>query len=167
MSADSHRAFVGLGSNLVGPLGRSADYISAALSRLAEAEGVLNVRHSRLYRSAPWGNSDQADFTNAVAECRCAIPAEQLLDTLLGIEDSLGRRRGEKWGPRLIDLDLLTFDDLVWHSDRLTLPHPLMHQRAFVLQPLLELDPDFVIPEIGRADACLAALDVAQLAKSL
>ncbi|MDX1555678.1 MAG: 2-amino-4-hydroxy-6-hydroxymethyldihydropteridine diphosphokinase, partial [Xanthomonadales bacterium] len=84
--------------------------------------------------------------------------AATLLDTLLSVEAELGRKRGEKWGPRLIDLDLLSFDEMVLETEHLSLPHPFMHQRAFVLVPLLELDPDFVIAGRGRADECLATL---------
>lgn len=115
-----------------------------------------------MYRTPAWGKTDQADFFNAVAGIRYRGEPESLLKLLLSIEDSLGRLRGEKWGPRLIDLDLLSFDGLQLDTPDLRLPHPHMHERAFVLVPLLELEPDFQIPGRGRADACLAALDDAQ-----
>lgn len=158
MKPGHHRALVALGSNLNGPLGTPRDYVVAALTRLEATEGVKALRHSRLYRTAAWGRSDQDDFINAVAEFSCSLEPGDLLNTLLKLEQELGRRRTERWGPRLIDLDLLTCDDIAIDSERLTLPHPRMHERAFVLVPVLELDPWFEIPGIGRADACLAAL---------
>lgn len=158
MNEGHHRAFVGLGGNLDGPLGTPADYVRSALTLLSEAQGIERVSVSRLYRSPPWGKTDQGEFVNAVAECRTKLGPATLLDTLLSIEARLGRQRGEKWGPRVIDLDLLSYDDLVLDDEHLTVPHPLMHQRTFVLVPLLELDPDFVIPGRGRADECLSAL---------
>lgn len=156
------RAWLGLGSNLPGRLGGPADYVEAALQRLSTADGIELLRRSSLYRSAPWGETAQGDFINAVAEFSSDLSAGELLDTMLAIESELGRRRGGKWGPRLIDLDLLCFDDLEVETMQLTLPHPRMHQRAFVLIPLLELDPDFVIPGRGRADQCLAELGDSQ-----
>lgn len=156
---ESHIALIGLGSNLNGPLGGPDNYIELALARLAVIEGVTSIRRSHLYRSAPWGNTGQGDFLNAVAEVRCSLSAESLLDTLLAIEAALGRLRDEKWGPRVIDLDLLCFDDLQIQSPKLILPHPHMHERAFVLLPLLELDPEFEIPGKGSASSCLAGLE--------
>lgn len=153
---------VGLGGNLAGPLGDPDDYIAAAVDRLEASDGVFSLRVSGLYRTAPWGRTDQEEFCNAVAEVICGLPAGQLLDELLDIERRLGRRRGVRWGPRHVDLDLLTFDCVTKTSERLTLPHPRMHQRAFVLVPLLELDAEFEIPGKGRADACLAALGDSQ-----
>jgi 2-amino-4-hydroxy-6-hydroxymethyldihydropteridine diphosphokinase len=159
VGSNLHKAFVGLGGNMDGPLGGPREYIIAALDRLGGSEGIESLRSSGLYRTAPWGKSDQHDFLNAVAELHCTLDAEALLDTLLELELELGRRRGKRWGPRLIDLDLLSFDILEHQNDRLTLPHPRMHQRAFVLVPLLELEPEFLIPGRGRADDCLAALE--------
>jgi 2-amino-4-hydroxy-6-hydroxymethyldihydropteridine diphosphokinase len=93
------------------------------------------------------------------------LPAPELLQLLLRIESELGRRRsGERWGPRCIDLDLLTYDDLECRSDALELPHPRMHLRAFVLVPLLELEPGFVIPGRGPAADCLGRIDTAEVA---
>ena len=153
---------VGLGANMSGPLGEPADYIAAALDQIRANDRVSAVQSSALYRTKPWGKTDQDDFINAVAEVFCDFTPEALLESLLSIELDLGRRRATQWGPRLIDLDLLTFEDRVIDSDRLTLPHPRMHERAFVLVPLLEIDPDFRIPGLGRADECLAALGDAQ-----
>jgi len=157
-----HRALIGLGSNLSGPLGGPADYLGEALGRLEASRSIELLRRSRLYRSTPWGKTDQDDFINAVAEIETKLEPSELLERLTSVEDELGRRRGEKWGPRLIDLDLLSFDDVQLESERLVLPHPRMHERAFVLIPLLELDPDFRIPGRGRADRFLAEIGDAQ-----
>jgi 2-amino-4-hydroxy-6-hydroxymethyldihydropteridine diphosphokinase len=103
---------------------------------------------------------DQPDFTNAVAELETSLKPEQLLQTLLDCEAALGRDRvGGRWGPRRIDLDLLCFGEHRLRTSRLELPHPRMQDRAFVLIPLLELEPEFEIPGIGRARACLDALE--------
>lgn len=153
-----HRALVGLGGNLSGPLGQPSDYLSEALDRLDYHSAVRVLRRSRFYRTAPWGNTGQGDFINAVAEVETELEPLELLEPLLAIESELGRRRGERWGPRLIDLDLLDYDQVALESERLVLPHPRMHERAFVLVPLLELDPEFRIPGRGRADELLAAL---------
>lgn len=158
MNKAIHRAFIGLGSNLSGPLGGAENYIELAIARLSVADGLLSLRRSGLYQSAPWGNTSQDDFLNAVAEVECLLEAEALLDLLLETEADLGRIRNERWGPRVIDLDLLSFDDLQLNSERLILPHPHMHERAFVLIPLLELEPDFEIPGLGAARECLAAI---------
>ena len=142
---------VGLGGNLNGPLGGPADYLEAAIRHLEQEDGLQLLARSRFYRSAPWGREDQAEFVNAVVSIASNPGPRSLLDRLLGVEDVLGRHRAERWGPRLIDLDLLTFDGVETEEDGLILPHPRMHQRAFVLVPLLELESGFVIPGKGRA----------------
>lgn len=162
LSSRRHHAFVGLGSNQTGPLGGPADYLAEALERLAACDGLELLRHSRLYRSAPWGKADQGDFINAVAELSTGLTPLELLERLLAVENALGRRRGERWGPRLIDLDLLSFDDVQLEDERLVLPHPRMHERAFVLVPLLELDAGFQVPGKGRAADLLAEIGEAQ-----
>jgi len=148
-------AWLSLGSNL----GDRKGQLLAAIRQLQRiAEGELK-RCSGLYRTAPWGRQQQDDFYNAVAIFETGLPPLELLRALLNIEKDMGRKRGpDQWGPRCIDLDVLTCDDLVIHSSELELPHPRMHLRAFVLCPILELDPDFVIPGRGTAAACLAAL---------
>lgn len=167
MAAQAHRALIGLGGNLEGPQGSPQDYIETALGRLASEPCIQVIRCSRLYRSAPWGNPDQDDFVNAVAELSTGLGPLELLDRLLSVEQALGRRRGEKWGPRLIDLDLLCFDEFEIEGKRLSLPHPRMHQRAFVLKPLLDLDPDFVIPGKGPAREFLEAMGDSQRLEAL
>jgi 2-amino-4-hydroxy-6-hydroxymethyldihydropteridine diphosphokinase len=138
----------------------SAQLLEAALAELAGAPGVSVLRQSRRYRTAPWGLAGQPDFINAVAELETDLPPRLLLQLLLDTERRLGRdRSGPRWGPRCIDLDLLAYDDLRLQSAELVLPHPQMHLRAFVLVPLLELEPDFGIPGRGPAAACLQRLD--------
>jgi 2-amino-4-hydroxy-6-hydroxymethyldihydropteridine diphosphokinase len=106
---------------------------------------------SSLYETEPVGGpDDQGKFLNAVARVLTALPAARLLAVCQQIEDSLGRRRGMRWGPRTIDLDLLAFDDEVHSSARMTVPHPLMHTRRFVLEPLAEIAPEFVHPLLGK-----------------
>lgn len=148
-------AWIGLGSNL----GDRSATLDAALERIDRLERSSVVRVSRYYRTTPWGETDQPDFVNAVACVRTALSAQALLRALLAIESEMGReRRGRRWGPRVIDLDLLLYgDDRVERPD-LTVPHPRLHERAFVLVPLAELAPDRVVPGRGRVDALLGAL---------
>lgn len=145
-------AWIGLGGNR----GNSVTLLESALSLIGSSGGISLLRHSKLYRSAPWGVADQPDFFNAVAELDTQMQPLQLLLFLQKIETDFGRERGDlRWGPRCIDLDLLTYNDLVLRSKDLQIPHPRMHQRAFVLVPILELDPDFRIPGRGKAADCL------------
>jgi 2-amino-4-hydroxy-6-hydroxymethyldihydropteridine diphosphokinase len=149
------RSFIGLGSNM----GDGPAIIGQALEGLGLVKQTRLVRVSSFYRSAAWGRENQADFTNAVAELETTLTARQLLRALLGLETTLGRTRDTgRWGPRLIDLDLLTFGEELMCSPDLTLPHPRMHERAFVLIPLVELDPGFRIPGLGLATDCLEKL---------
>ncbi|HKJ16381.1 MAG TPA: 2-amino-4-hydroxy-6-hydroxymethyldihydropteridine diphosphokinase [Xanthomonadales bacterium] len=165
MGENTQRVFIGLGSNLSGPLGAPGNYIELALARLSLTEGLSSMRRSRMYRSAPWGNSNQGDFLNGVVTAQCSVSPELLLDQLQALENDLGRIRAEKWGPRVIDLDLLCFGDVQMNSEKLVIPHPHMHERSFVLVPLLELDPEFEIPGIGPARLCLAKLPEEQVVR--
>ncbi|HRE18519.1 MAG TPA: 2-amino-4-hydroxy-6-hydroxymethyldihydropteridine diphosphokinase, partial [Rhodocyclaceae bacterium] len=123
-----HRAFIALGANLGDP----AAAIRLACEVLADLDGVELRAVSSLYRTAPIGLTGQPDFINAVAEIATDLDPQALLALLLGIEAAQGRIRHEKNGPRTIDLDLLLYDDLVLDLPELTLPHPRLHQRAFV-----------------------------------
>jgi len=150
------RAWIGLGGNRED----SGELLDAALLVLAGAPQVEVRRQSRRYRTPPWGLPAQPDFVNAVAELETSLPALPLLHLLLDTESRLGRERsGPRWGPRCIDLDLLTYEELRTQSAELTLPHPQMHLRAFVLIPLLELEPDFEIPGRGLAADCLLQIE--------
>jgi len=143
----SHIAYIGLGSNLADPLAQ----LSRALQALDELPQTRLLKTSSLYRSAPVGYLDQPDFINAVAQLETELSPRALLDALLALELVCGRTREFKDAPRTLDLDVLMYDDLVHHEHGLTVPHPQMHLRAFVLLPLLEIAPDCVIPGVGAA----------------
>lgn len=147
------RAFIALGSNLSDPEAQ----ITHAFGELDALPGTRLIKRSSLYRSAPWGYSDQPDFINAVAEVETRLEPRQLLEMLLDIENQRGRVREFLNAPRVLDLDLLLYDGLIHHEHGLTLPHPRMHERAFVLLPLTEIAPDCVIPGQGRAADFLPA----------
>jgi 2-amino-4-hydroxy-6-hydroxymethyldihydropteridine diphosphokinase len=149
-------AWIGLGSNL----GEPGAQLTEALRRLHSTTGIELKKTSGLYRTAPWGKRDQSDFLNAVAVVETDLSSHELLEVLLYIEQQMGRDRSTgQWGPRCIDLDLLTYENQVLEPPGLELPHPRMHLRAFVLQPLLELDPGFTITGKGKAKEFLPALD--------
>jgi len=144
-------AYVGLGSNLQDPRRQ----IQSALAELDGMPHTRVVRQSSLYRTAPIGHAGQPDFVNAVAQLETGLPAERLLAELQDIEMRHGRERSFANAPRTLDLDILLFGDLVLKSPTLTLPHPRMHERAFVLKPLYEVAPHASIPGIGAVKACL------------
>ncbi|MDH3747518.1 MAG: 2-amino-4-hydroxy-6-hydroxymethyldihydropteridine diphosphokinase [Gammaproteobacteria bacterium] len=140
-------AYVGLGSNLNGP----AKQIDAAFDLLDTLPGSRLVARSSLYRSAPFGGVEQPEFVNAVAAMLTQLDAITLLQHLKEIERKRGRERGEaRWGPRVIDLDLLVYSGEVIDQPEFTLPHPGIAERNFVLLPLRELAPDLDIPGLGR-----------------
>jgi 2-amino-4-hydroxy-6-hydroxymethyldihydropteridine diphosphokinase len=150
------RVYVGLGSNL----GDRQSLISGALSELDAHAGIHLRRRSSFYSSRALGVEEQPDFINAVAELDCSLSAVELLSVLLATELKGGRARGPvRWGARTIDLDLLLFGREVIRQPGLEVPHPRMHLRAFVLLPLLELDPEIVIPGIGSARKYYATLE--------
>jgi len=155
----SVRAYVGLGGNL-GDVPQVLRDAAATLSGLADVTGL---RLSSLYRTPAWGRTDQPDFVNAVAAFDTTRAPMDLLDALLDIERAFGRTRsedaGDQWGPRTLDLDLLLYGDAVITLPGLTVPHPRLHERAFALVPLLELDADIAIPRIGPAVDALAHVD--------
>ena len=147
-------AYIALGANLGDP----AATVNAAFAALAELpQSTLTVR-SALYRTAPVGILDQPEFVNAAARITTQLAPEALLDELLAIEQRFGRIRAERNGPRTLDLDILLYDDLVIETPRLTLPHPRLHLRAFVLYPLADLAPDLALPGRGSLAAWLPAV---------
>lgn len=146
-------AYIGLGSNLEEPRAQ----LRRALEALGRLERSELLRSSPFYRSAPMGPADQPDYLNAVAALRTELPPLELLDRLQAIETEQGRRRGaQRWGPRTLDLDLLLYGQERIDSPRLSVPHPGLTERSFVLVPLLDIAPDLVLPD-GRALAALAA----------
>ena len=144
-----HVAFIGLGSNLEDP----PSQLQSALAAIERLPGTRLLGQSALYRGAPLGYPDQPDFVNAVAKIATELTPQALLQALLQIEHSHGRERTFRNAPRTLERDILLYGDVQLHEHGLTIPHPQMHLRAFVLQPLLEIAPDASIPGIGRADA--------------
>jgi 2-amino-4-hydroxy-6-hydroxymethyldihydropteridine diphosphokinase len=129
-------AYVGIGSNLDDPRRNCL----TALERIADLHGVKLLRYSSLYRTEPVGISDQPWFVNAAAEIRSTLDPGMLLSALQEIERDMGRRSGIRWGPRVIDLDILLYSQLVSDSDPI-IPHPELHRRRFALEPLSEIAP--------------------------
>ena len=152
-------AFIALGSNLKNP----AAQVRAGFVALATLPATKLTAQSSLYRSAPIGYADQPDFINAVAAIETTLAPRALLDALLAIERSHGRVRDFLNAPRTLDLDVLLYGDLQLHEHGLTIPHPRMHERAFVLLPLAEIAPQCVIPGRGAVTELLRAIDVARV----
>ena len=146
-------AYIGLGANLNDP----AAQITHAFDELVRIAGTRLVARSSLYASAPVGYLDQPDFINAVAQLETTLAPRALLAALLEIEQRHGRERGFRNAPRTLDLDLLLYGAAHFHEDHLSLPHPRLTERAFVLLPLTEIAPDLVIPAKGRASDWLAS----------
>jgi 2-amino-4-hydroxy-6-hydroxymethyldihydropteridine diphosphokinase len=140
------RAFIALGSNLQQP----QQQVQQALNELARLPKTSLIKHSSLYRTAPVGYDNQPDFINAAAEVETDLAPLELLHALLALESTQGRERPFPNAPRVLDLDLLLYDDMVMNTAELTLPHPRMHERGFVLLPLAEIAPDLIIPEYGN-----------------
>jgi 2-amino-4-hydroxy-6-hydroxymethyldihydropteridine diphosphokinase len=148
-----HIVFIGLGSNLEEP----REQLRRAFVDLDKLPHTRLLNHSSLYQSAPIGYLDQPNFVNAVAQLSTALTPQALLQGLLQIEHLHGRERTFLNAPRTLDLDLLLYGDVQLHEHGLTIPHPQMHLRAFVLQPLLEIAPDCIIPAAGPAIHALQA----------
>lgn len=148
-------AYLSLGSNL----GDRLEHLRAAVRLLAAEPGVEVVRSSRVYETEPVGPPQPA-YLNAVIEVRAAVGARELLGACRRVEDALGRVRAERWGPRTIDVDILTFGEQTVDEPDLTIPHPRMHERGFVLVPLGELDADPMLPGGRRLATLRLAPDV-------
>ncbi len=141
-------ATLGLGGNIGDPVHAMAE----ALRHLDQRPDCRVTDVSRVYRTPPWGKTDQADFFNACAGVDTTLSPEDLLDACLGIERDMKRVRIERWGPRTIDIDVLTYGSLVQASDRLELPHPRMTGRGFVLKPLADFAPELIVAGRSVAD---------------
>ena len=146
-------AYIGLGANLDDP----AAQIAQAFDELEHIAKTRLVARSSLYASAPVGYVDQPDFFNAVAQVETTLAPRALLTALLEIEQRHGRERGFRNAPRTLDLDLLLYGAAHFHEDHLSLPHPRLTERAFVLLPLTEIAPDLVVPGKGRASDWIAS----------
>ena len=149
------RAYIGLGANLADREGT----IEQAVGLLGAEPGIEVVSVSSLRETEPWGRVAQPAFVNGAVAVETTLEPRALLGVLLDVERRLGRVRDERWGPRTIDLDLLLYGDVVLDEPGLTVPHPRLHERAFALEPLLDLDRDLVVPGRGRVADLLAALD--------
>lgn len=153
--------FIALGANLGDPVGQ----ILSAVEELARLPATRLHTRSSLYRSRPVGGPEQPDYVNAVARLSTFLPPRELLRRCLAIEARHGRRRDGKNTPRTLDLDLLLYDGLIMHEPGLTLPHPRMHERGFVLIPLAEIAPNVLIPRRGDVRALLADTDISDLVR--
>ncbi len=145
-------AYIALGSNLDNPKLQIQD----AFAELDEIESTQLLQTSSLYASAPWGYMNQPDFVNAVASVETELPPRRLLEELLKIETWHGRERTFANAPRTLDLDIALYGDEIVDQESLKIPHPRMHERAFVLAPLAEIAPDLVIPGQGPIAQLLA-----------
>ena len=152
------QAFIGIGSNLSGDLDSPASQVKRALQAIGKLSKTKLVQQSSLYQSVPVGYKDQPDFINAVVEISTQLSPENLLDALLNIEHEAGRQRPFANAPRVLDCDLLLYDDVALHTEKLTLPHPRMLERGFVLLPLAEISPNLTLLNHGSivklAQAC-------------
>ena len=146
------RAVIALGSNI----GDTKANLDLALALLREATDVQKV--SNYYSTKPVGFTEQPDFLNAVCIIENELPAISLLSMLHGIEKAMGRERNIKWGPRVIDLDIIQYGELISKAEELTLPHPRAHERRFVLEPWHELEPDAILLTHGKISDLLARL---------
>jgi 2-amino-4-hydroxy-6-hydroxymethyldihydropteridine diphosphokinase len=154
-------AFVGLGGNL----GDAAATLRSAAHALAGLPETRLLQTSRWYRTPAWGLEQQADFVNGAAMLETRLPAHRLLEALLAVERDFGRERqaASRWGPRILDLDLLLYGDAVIDEPGLQVPHRHLHERAFALVPLLEIAPDILIPGHGHAREALSDLDTSAI----
>lgn len=137
--------YIGLGSNV----GDRKANCRRAIEGL-NSKGIVVMKISSLYETKPWGLKEQPDFINMAAEVETGLPPEELLAAVKDIEKDMGRDSTVKWGPRIIDLDILFYDDIVVNINHLRIPHPLLHERDFVLAPLSEIAPDKVHPVLKK-----------------
>ena len=146
-------AYIGIGSNLNQPV----DQVTRAIAEIGKIPVSRCIAYSSLYCSPPWGPQNQPDYVNAVARLQTRLEPLALLDALFAIERAhLRIRTGQRWGPRTLDLDLIIYGDMQISESRLTVPHPRLHERAFVLYPLAELTPQIRVPGHGSVDDLIA-----------
>ena len=147
-------AYIGLGSNMNSPVKQ----IKSAITSIEEIISTKIIGVSSLYKSKPVGPQNQDDYINAVIKIETKLVPYQLLECLHDIEEKHGRIRKEHWGPRILDLDILIFGNEIMVDEKLTIPHPEIENRSFVLAPLIEIDPDCIIPKKGLASDLLATI---------
>jgi len=140
------KVFIAIGSNL----GDRAANCARAIELIGLLQGAELVRKSSLYETEPWGVSDQGRFINAAIEVRTSLEPQELLKALKAIEAGMGRKDGLRWGPRVIDLDIIFYGEMIVEEKGLTIPHPRLSERAFVLAPLNEIAPDFMHPVLKK-----------------
>jgi 2-amino-4-hydroxy-6-hydroxymethyldihydropteridine diphosphokinase len=151
------RVFLGLGANLARP----EQQILTAIEALSQSVDVKLVQSSRLFGSSPMGPQDQPNYVNAVVEIETELSPLALLDLCQRIEQTHHRNRSVRWGARTLDIDILSIDDLVVHSERLTLPHPGIASRDFVVLPWRDIAPGYIIPNLGTVLSIHVAADFA------
>ncbi len=142
----TYKAYIGIGSNFPSPDKNCVE----AIVRISALRDVTIIAKSSLYKTEPLGHIDQDWFVNAAIKIETLLNPQELLSALLKIESEMGRIRKEKWGPRLIDLDLLFYDDLILNQERMTLPHPEIHKRKFVLAPMNEIAENHTHPTLKK-----------------
>lgn len=155
------KAWIGIGSNLCNPQKQVRD----ALQEIGEINGVHSVRHSSLYSNPPVGPQDQPDYVNAVALIETDLKPEALLDALQALENAHQRKRERRWGARTLDLDILMYGDETISTDRLSVPHPLCSERIFTVLPILELEPDAILPDGTKFSSLTDRFDTGELKK--
>jgi len=142
-----HIAYIGIGSNLGSP----GENCRAAMARMEAHESIAITLRSSLYETEPFGKTDQNRFVNAVVQIDTALTPAELLEALLKIEQDMGRVRKEKWGPRIIDLDILFYEDRIVQEKMLQIPHPGIPERSFVLIPMKEIAGDYIHPQLQKS----------------
>ena len=142
------KAFLSLGSNM----GDRLEYLSKAIDKIAEIQGCNILNKSRVYETEPWGYENQEAFLNLCISIETSLSPYELLESLQTIELELDRVRKIHWGPRTIDIDILLFDDIICEDDKLTIPHPRMRERTFVLIPLYDIEKNLIIDGIKLED---------------
>jgi 2-amino-4-hydroxy-6-hydroxymethyldihydropteridine diphosphokinase len=157
----NRRTVIAMGSNI----GDRLDYLQGGLDGLFDTPRITFLTVSPVYETTPVGGPEQPDYLNAVVIAETSMPARAVLERCLSLEDAYGRVRDELWGPRTLDLDLIIYGDEVSNSPGLTLPHPRAHERAFVLAPWHDADPQAQLPGYGPVADLLAALGTAGIAR--
>lgn len=159
----AHNVYLITGSNL----GNAMSNLLHVKKLIREQIGEI-INQSSVYKTAPWGNLNQQDFLNQTLHIQTNINPQALMREILIIESAMGRKRIEKWEPRIIDIDILFYDSLVLNTPDLVIPHPLLHERRFVLAPLLDIAPDFIHPLLNKSvsellDTCIDSSKVDKL----